>query len=114
MRNLILTMIVGLFTFVAPKNTFAQKNQDFEKVNIRVQKMTCDGDMPTIKAELLKKEGIMDVTFTRRQRETSVFTIKYFKGVVSKSSIEKHIENTPGCDDKSQKPYRVVNEKTQK
>lgn len=114
MKNLILYIIAAVLSCLAPKSIFAQDSKELEKVNIRVRNMTCDGDMPTIKTELLKKEGVMDVSFTKRQYETAVFTIKYHNGTVDRSAIEGFIEQTPGCDDKSTKPYRVIREKAKK
>lgn len=77
---------------------------------IKVGNLTCNGDMPTIKKQLLNQDGIEEVSFTARAGETSVFTITFHSAATTQAQIEKAIETTPGCDDQSETPYRVKRE----
>ena len=81
---------------------------------IKVGNITCKGDMPTIKKQLLNQEGIDEVSFTDMADQSSTFTILYHSSVTGRKQIEKIIETTPGCDDKSTTPYRVKKDKKQK
>ena len=76
--------------------------------------LTCDGDMPTIKKQLLNQDGVESVTFTKRVSNASDFTIAYNEEVISLEQLRKTIETTPGCDDKSTTPYRVKKDKAAK
>lgn len=81
---------------------------------IKVNNLHCNGDMPTIKKRLLNQEGVEEVTFTDRDGVRSTFTITYHSSATTEASIEKAIEATPGCDDQSETPYRVVKERKRK
>jgi copper chaperone CopZ len=85
-----------------------------KKISIKVSNLHCNNDMPTIKKRLLNQEGIDEVTFTNIARECSMFTVAYHTSVTSQAQIEKTIESTPGCDDKSEMPYRVRKDKKSK
>ncbi|MCY4781661.1 hypothetical protein ORI89_18555 [Sphingobacterium sp. UT-1RO-CII-1] len=109
MKTILTTLLIAFISVISFNNSFAQEQAaEIKKTNIRVRNLHCNNDMPTIKAQLLKQDGVMDVTFTERKTEMSVFTIKYHEGAVDKNAIEKFIEDTPGCDDKSSRPYKVV------
>lgn len=81
---------------------------------IKVNNLHCNGDMPTIKKRLLNQDGVEDVKFTEREGERSTFTITYHSSATTETNIEKAIEATPGCDDQSETPYRVVKERKRK
>jgi len=112
MKTILTTILIAFFSIITLNNSFAQEQDaEIKKTSIRVRNLHCDNDMPTIKSQLLKQDGVMDVTFTSRKTEMSVFTIKYHEGAVDRNAIEKFIEGTPGCDDKSTRPYKVIKEK---
>ncbi|MBS1616202.1 MAG: hypothetical protein JST06_08820 [Bacteroidetes bacterium] len=83
-------------------------------VLIKVRNLHCDGDMPTIKKRLINQDGIDDVAFTERDGSQATFTITYHSSATREDVIEQAIESTPGCDDKSETPYRVVKERKAK
>ena len=70
--------------------------------------------MPTIKKRLLNQDGIDEVVFTDRRDEHSTFTVTYHSSAITQAAIEKAVESTPGCDDPSEKPYRVTKERPRK
>jgi hypothetical protein len=70
--------------------------------------------MPTIKKCLLNQDGIDEVTFTERKGDLSVFKVVYHTSAISEEQIRQAIEATPGCDDPSDKPYRVKQDKRKK
>lgn len=92
-------------------NATAQKTESVATAEVKVTNLTCNGDMPTIKKQLLNQDGITEVTFTPRANNASTFTVQYQAGVTDRKGIIKVIETTPGCDDKSSTPYKVKKEK---
>lgn len=94
---------------------FAQANTDsVKKAVIKVANLHCNNDMPTIKKQLLNQDGIEDVSFTEIAGDASVFTINYHTSAINQEQIEKAIESTPGCDDKSETPYKVKRDGSRK
>jgi copper chaperone CopZ len=87
--------------------TKAHAQQEVKNTTITVKNLTCNGDLPTIKKQLLKHDGILDVSFSPIKSQSSLFIIKYQDKVTTPTLIEKVIETTQGCDDKTQTPYRV-------
>jgi copper chaperone CopZ len=102
-----LFVITSLFSI----NADAQTADSVKTTVVKVGNLTCNGDMPTIKKQLLNQEGIDEVTFTPRADGVSTFTINYHSSITNRKKIEKVIETTPGCDDKTSTPYRVKKEK---
>lgn len=93
----------------------AQTTADsLKRITIKVSNLHCINDMPTIKKQLLNQDGIEEVTFTDINASISVFTINYHTSAISQEQIEKAIESTPGCDDKSEMPYRVKRDHSRK
>lgn len=111
MKTILTTLLIIIFSITATDKSFAQQDSEIKKTNIRVRNLHCDDDMPTIKTQLLKQDGVMEVSYTVRKSGMAIFSIKYHEAGVDKVAIEKFIEDTPGCDDKSTKPYRVIKEK---
>ena len=116
MKILFLSIATGIVVAFSSFSTAAQTgNTDTVKTAvIKVGNLHCNNDMPTIKKRLLNQEGIDEVAFTDRSKETSTFTITYHSSAISKAAIEKAVESTPGCDDQSETPYRVIKERSRK
>ncbi len=113
-RILSLLIVVFCGCFAAP-SVFAQsKASEPKKALVQVVNLTCDGDMPTIKKQLINQDGIESVEFTKRASGSSQFTILFNTDVITLDQIHKTIEKTPGCDDKSTTPYRVKKDKKAK
>ncbi len=113
MKKLFATILTAGATMLLTQTASAQANtaDTVKKAEIKVVNLHCSNDMPTIKKRLLNQEGIDDVTFTDISSESSMFTVTYHSSVVNQQSIEKTIESTPGCDDKSATPYKVKRKK---
>jgi len=112
----ILAILVAIVATLFSVDTSAQTTaiDSVKTAVIKVGNLHCDNDMPTIKKRLLNQEGIDDVAFTDRNEEHSTFTITYHSSATSPAAIEKTVETTPGCDDQSETPYRVVKERPRK
>ena len=107
--NKIFTAIIAIVAILFSTATFGQeaKTNGAKTAVIKVSNLHCNNDMPTIKKQLLNQDGVEEVTFTAISNESSTFTVIYQSAATSQDQIEKTIESTPGCDDQSEKPYRV-------
>lgn len=104
--------ICAIFTsFTAAAQT---ATDTVKKIEIKVINLHCGNDMPTIKKRLLNQDGIDNVVFTDLSGESSLFTVTYHTSATGQAQIEKAIESTPGCDDKTETPYRVKRKKATK
>ena len=112
MKHILTSLLVAITaTMLSTSAASAQTPDSVKTATIRVGNLHCNGDMPTIKTRLLNQEGIDDVVFTERDGEVSTFTVTFHTSVASEAAIHKAIESTPGCDDKSETPYRVLRER---
>lgn len=109
-KNIVFVMVAAATMCTAAAQ--AQSNVDSVlTTEIKVVNLHCNNDMPTIKKRLLNQDGVDEVKFTDRNGDASVFTIVYHTAATSRPQIEKAIETTPGCDDKTETPYRVSRKK---
>lgn len=106
MKNIFFIFII-VASFGCLTTSTAQTMDSVKTAVLKVTNLHCDGDMPTIKKQLLNQDGVDDVSFTSRGGDASVFTITYHSVATNEQNLEKVIETTPGCDDKSETPYRV-------
>lgn len=103
MKNLLLLLAMCLGT----AGTQAQTRDSIRTLHIIVGNLHCNNDMPTIKKQLLNREGIDEVSFTEIKGDRSEFRISYHSSVTRPEEIEAAIESTPGCDDPDSRPYKV-------
>ena len=72
----------------------------------KVKGITCVLDVKTIQNRLIKTEGINSCSVQKVGSVTS-FKITYDDKKISKKEIQKIIEDTPGCKNHKEKPYKV-------
>jgi copper chaperone CopZ len=113
MKNAFTCFLTLILTTVFSIDTIAQADS-LKTAVIRVRNLHCNNDMPTIKKQLQREDGIDEVSYTNISSGMSTFTITYHSSVIDRSQIEKAIESTPGCDDKFKTPYKVKREKASK
>jgi copper chaperone CopZ len=114
MKHILTSLFVAVTATFLSSPASAQIVDSVKTATIKVGNLHCNGDMPTIKKRLLNQDGIDDVAFTERDGEVSTFTVTYHSSVTNEPAIHKAIETTPGCDDKSETPYRVQRERNSK
>lgn len=100
-------IIAVFFTF----NTHAQNRAiqtDSKPVTkiIKVKGVTCAADLNTLADNVKKLDGIIRIE-TLTQGATSKFEVTYDSEKVEYEKIVAAIENTGGCSDPNEKPYRV-------
>lgn len=107
MKKIFLCALFSAGALFLTSDTHAQSADTLKVVTIEVGNLHCDGDMPTIKKQLLNADGIDEVTFTDRKKQASAFTITYHTAATDPQRLKAVVENTAGCDEPDEKPYRV-------
>ena len=107
-----ITLLLSVFCFISQAK--AQSTDTLKSMTLKIGNLTCDGDMPTIQKNLLNQDGIDEVMFTSRKKEASTFTVLFHSAATDADNIKLAVENTPGCDDPDEKPYRVQHISTPK
>lgn len=110
-KNIILIIfaLIGLSTttFSQSAETESISTTDSLKTTIvKVKGITCAMDLKTISGNVEKMQGVSSFV-TKRQGATSVFELTYLPTAVSENEIFETIENTPGCEDPNDRPYKI-------
>jgi len=103
----ILSMIVAFIAMIAPNTAFAQQPDSLKTATIKVDGITCNGDMPVIKKKLVNGDGIEDVSFTEAKNGSVTFTVSYHSSAISEKEILMLIEAAPSCDNPTLYPYKT-------
>ena len=104
-------IIIALLVFTTIGNTsFAFNNKPLtdSTITIKVKGVTCSNDLKTLADNVKELKGISDCK-PGKMGPTSVFKITYNPALVSTKEIYKIIENTGGCSDPNDRPYKVKN-----
>ena len=75
-------------------------------ITIKVKGVTCSNDLKTLSDNVKELKGVIDCK-PGKAGPTSVFKITYNTAQVSTKEIYKAIENTGGCSDPDERPYKV-------
>ncbi len=109
---LILTLIVvtAAANPVFAQNTKIQTADSTKTVTIKVKGADCLEDLQIIAANVEKLKGVSSCKVIK-EGVTSGFEVKYNPSLIAKKDIYTEIENTGGCDNPNDKPYKVKNKK---
>ncbi|CDF79076.1 hypothetical protein BN863_13640 [Formosa agariphila KMM 3901] len=101
------------FTLASTTATFAQSATEkteiaasFTTLNTKVKGITCSSDLKTISANVEKLEGV-NACKPGKTGPTTQFEIAYDPALVSEDDIFTAIQNTAGCEDPNDRPYKV-------
>ncbi|MES2778175.1 MAG: hypothetical protein V4722_28625 [Bacteroidota bacterium] len=75
-------------------------------ITIKVKGVTCNNDLKTLSTNVKELKGVSDCK-PGKAGPTSVFKITYNPSQVGTKEIFKAIENTEGCSDPKDRPYKV-------
>ncbi len=101
--------VFALIVFTAiGKNSFAGGYlRAFDStITIKVKGVTCSNDLKTLAANVMELKGVSNCT-PGKAGPTSVFKITYNPSLVGNKEIFKAIEDTGGCSDPNDRPYKV-------
>ena len=105
------------FTIAASTSAYAQttksdvgavaQTHNVETIKLKVGGITCSGDIKDIQGKVSKMNGVTSCKQVGKLSPTSVFEVSFNPEVVSEKEIRKVVEDTPGCDNPNEKPYKV-------
>jgi len=102
--------ILGMTFF--SNNAFSQTNSptaqvEAEKtISVKVKGVGCVQDLKTISANVEKIDGVTSCKTVKRGA-TTTFEIIMSPGLVTEDTIHEAIEDTPGCKNPNDRPYKV-------
>ena len=109
--------LVFVFIFTASLSATAQnskeqtqtttESQKQKTIKIKVSGITCAGDCKDIQKVVAKMNGVSSVKQIGKPTATSVFEISFDPALISEKDIRKVVEDTPGCDNPEDRPYKV-------
>ena len=99
MKSLILALIL------ISNLSFSHQTKELT-LETKVKGITCALDVKTIQNRLTKTEGVKSCSVQKAGSVTS-FKIIYDDKKTSKKEIYKIIEDTPGCKNHKERPYKV-------
>lgn len=102
-------LIIAVLIFTAVGNrSFAYDIQPLSDstITIKVKGVTCSNDLKTLADNVKELKGVSDCK-PGKMGPTSVFKITYNPALVSTKEIYKAIEDTGGCSDPNERPYKV-------
>ncbi len=100
-------IVVLIFTAIGNKSfAYDKKPLADTTITIKVKGVTCSNDLKTLADNVKELKGVSDCK-PGKMGPTSVFKITYNPALVSTKDIFKAIENTGGCSDPNDRPYKV-------
>jgi copper chaperone CopZ len=109
MKKLLLTVLLTNLIMLAAQAQTATEVKD-TTVTVKVKGLTCSNDLKTIATNIKEVKGVKDCK-VGKLGPTSSYKITYNLALVNYKDIVAAIENTPGCGDAEEKPYKVKNNK---
>ena len=104
-------LIITVFIVTAIGNkSFAQNEKPAidTTITIKVKGVTCKNDLVTLSDNIKELKGVADCK-SGKVGPVSEFQITFNRALVSTKEIYKAIENTAGCSDPKDRPYKVKN-----
>ena len=87
--------------------TTAAQKEKLQTIKLKVGGITCTGDCKDIQKVVSKMNGVSSCKQVGKPLATSVFEVTFNPALVSEKEIRAKVEDTPGCDNPDEKPYRV-------
>lgn len=84
----------------------AQNSDTTQTIVIKVKGITCSNDLKTIATNVEKVAGVTTCK-TGKMGATSTFEVKFNPKKASMKDIHSAIENTSGCENPNDRPYKV-------
>ncbi len=81
--------------------------QTFQTIKLKVSGITCAGDCKDIAKAVSKLNGVSSCKQIGNPSATSKFEVTFDPAVITKKDIQKKVEETPGCENPNDKPYKV-------
>jgi len=102
-------IIVAVVIFTAIGNRSFAGNEtpvNDSTITIKVKGVTCSNDLKTLSDNVKELKGVSECK-PGKTGPVSVFKVTFNPALVSTKEIYKAIENTGGCSDPNERPYKV-------
>jgi copper chaperone CopZ len=101
-------IIIAIFLFAIPtlKSTAQTINNKDTTITLKVKGLTCSNDLKTIATNVKEIKGVTACK-PGKLGPTSTYKVTFNPAVVNRNDLVAVIENTPGCGDGDEKPYKV-------
>ncbi len=119
MKFIKLSILVVIALIVIPNIAFAQSTtvtavtpeteteaDNTKSITIKVKGITCGMDLKSISTNVEKLEGVSSCT-AEKAAATSAFEVKFDPALVTEKQIYSAIEDTGGCKNPADRPYKV-------
>ena len=117
MHKIISFLFIHLFVVaLLPMNLLAQNEkpatsqqtpQNKQTIKVKVSGITCSGDCKDIEKSVAKINGIIECKQVSKASATTTFEVTFDPAVVTDKEIRKAVEDTPGCENPKDRPYKV-------
>ena len=117
MKKLILSACFSLTIILSAINTASAQvsdpaktettKQNLQTVKLKVSGITCKGDIKDISGRVTNMTGVADCKHEGKLAATSAFLVSFDPAVISEKAIRSVVEDTPGCTDPNDRPYKV-------
>ncbi len=104
----LLVLISGFLSVPAFAQTAIEQQEGDTTITVKIKGITCAGDLITLSDNVKEIAGVSSV-IPGKAAAKSVFKISYNPALVKTSQIFAAIENTAGCSDPKDRPYKVKN-----
>lgn len=91
---------------VFAQDTIQTKIDSTKTITVKVKGISCSKDLKMISTNVEKLEGVNSCEASK-MGPTSSFEVKYNPALVTKEEIYSAVENTGGCSNSEDRPYKV-------
>lgn len=106
-------VFISAIIFIAPvkaqtNSVQAQANtQTLQTIKLKVSGITCSGDCKDIQKVLSGMKGVTSSKHIGKPTATTSFEVTFNPAIISEKELRKAVEDTPGCEDPKDRPYKV-------
>ncbi len=93
-------------TTVMAQTAATSATSSIQSLTVKVTGVGCNTDVKTIGAAVEQLDGVSSCSAAKRGAVTR-FVVQYDPQVVCEDDIFQAVENTPGCKNPNDRPYRV-------
>ncbi|OFY97555.1 MAG: hypothetical protein A3K10_07515 [Bacteroidetes bacterium RIFCSPLOWO2_12_FULL_31_6] len=103
--KLMISITIALLFCVSIASTAKAQTTD-TTITVKVTGIGCSSDVKSIGDRIKKLEGVIECN-VGKQGTTTSYIIKYNPKVINVEELNSTIENTAGCENPNDRPYKV-------
>jgi copper chaperone CopZ len=109
-KILVLTIVAlactSVISFAQTADAAPKAKEKIKTMTVKVKGVGCEQDIKTISGNVEKLEGVTSCLITKKGA-TTTFKVKMNPSLVTEEAIHTAIENTAGCSNPNDRPYKV-------